>query len=160
MKGRALTFTCAIAAGLATTMQFAAAQPPAAPEAITFLGEPVSADRIAQGQEIYANTCSSCHGANLEGQPNWKRRLPDGRMPAPPHDQTGHSWQHPDRQLFDFTKLGIGGVVAGYESDMPAFGDVLTDAEITAVLAYIKSTWPDLQRDMQAKLTAKDEEGS
>ena len=50
--------------------------------------------------------------------------------------------------------------MAGYESDMPAFGDVLTDAEITAVLAYIKSTWPDLQRDMQAKLTAKDEEGS
>ena len=29
-----------------------------------------------------------------------------------------------------------------YASDMPAFVDTLTDAEIIAVLTYIKSTWP------------------
>ncbi len=29
-----------------------------------------------------------------------------------------------------------------YKSNMPALGSVLTDEEIYAVLAYIKSTWP------------------
>ena len=43
---------------------------------------------------------------------------------------------------------------------MPAFGAVLTDAEITAVLAYIKSTWPERQRAAQAEVTAQDEGGS
>lgn len=32
---------------------------------------------------------------------------------------------------------------AGYESDMPAFGGILSDDEIRAVLAFIKSTWPE-----------------
>jgi mono/diheme cytochrome c family protein len=109
---------------------------------------------------LYAANCASCHGADLEGQPDWKRRLDSGRMPAPPHDETGHTWHHADRQLFTITKLGVGGVVPGYESDMPAFEGVLTDAEIRAVLAFIKSTWPDRQRAFQADVTANDEGGS
>jgi mono/diheme cytochrome c family protein len=32
---------------------------------------------------------------------------------------------------------------AGYVSDMPAFGGQLSEDEIIAVLAYIKSRWPD-----------------
>ena len=37
-------------------------------------------------------------------------------------------------------KHGIGPYApAGYKSDMPVFGDVLSDAEIWAVLAYIKN---------------------
>jgi mono/diheme cytochrome c family protein len=66
-------------------------------------------------------------------------------MPAPPHDATGHTWHHPDSALFGITKEGLSpGKYAprGYQSDMPAFGGVLTDEEIWAVLAYIKSTWP------------------
>ncbi|MBB90587.1 MAG: cytochrome C, partial [Magnetovibrio sp.] len=40
-------------------------------------------------------------------------------------------------------KRGPAAVVGGsYESDMPGFDGVLTDAEIVAVLSYIKSTWP------------------
>lgn len=81
-------------------------------------------------------------------------------MPAPPHDERGHTWHHSDRELFTITKRGVGGVVAGYESDMPAYGDVLSDDEIAAVLAFIKSTWPERQRDVQARITAKDGGGS
>ena len=33
-------------------------------------------------------------------------------------------------EIFTITKQGVGAVVPGYESDMPAFGDSLTDAEI------------------------------
>lgn len=123
-------------------------------------GEPVTAEEIVLGQELYAANCASCHGADLEGQPDWKRRLESGRMPAPPHDETGHTWHHADRQLFTIMKVGVGGVVPGYESDMPAFEGVLTDEEIRAVLAFIKSTWPDRQRAFQADVTANDEGGS
>ncbi|WP_324288662.1 c-type cytochrome [Hoeflea alexandrii] len=73
----------------------------------------------------------------------------------PPHDESGHTWHHSDQDLFDITKLGVGGVVAGYESDMPAFEDILSDEEIAAVLAFIKSTWPERQRESQARVTAK-----
>jgi mono/diheme cytochrome c family protein len=61
---------------------------------------------IAQGKALYAESCASCHGANLEGQPDWRTPGPDGRLPAPPHDETGHTWHHPDRVLFQYTKLG------------------------------------------------------
>lgn len=124
---------------------------------MTFMGEPVTAAEIALGQEVYAQTCASCHGADLEGQPDWRRRLDNGRMPAPPHDETGHTWHHADGQLFTITKQGVEAVVPGYESDMPAFEGVLSDAEIRAVLAYIKSTWPERERGFQAEVTANDE---
>jgi len=127
---------------------------------VTFLGQPVTNEQIVLGQRIYAENCASCHGANLEGQPNWKRRLENGRMPAPPHDDSGHTWHHSDQDLFAITKLGVGGVVPGYESDMLAFGDILSDEEIAAVLAFIKSTWPERQRDVQARITASDGDGS
>ena len=129
-------------------------------DGLTFLGQPVTAEQIIRGKEIYAENCASCHGANLEGQPDWRRRLENGRMPAPPHDESGHTWHHSDQDLFAITKLGVGGVVAGYESDMLAFGEILSDEEIAAVLAFIKSTWPERQRDVQAQITASDGDGS
>lgn len=104
--------------------------------------EGADAATLARGRQLYAQHCASCHGAELEGQPNWRQRGPDGRLPAPPHDATGHTWHHPDAQLFELTKRGPAGLVPGYASDMPAFGEVLGDDEIRAVLLYIKSTWP------------------
>ena len=40
----------------------------------------------------------------------------------------------------------------GYQSDMPAFADILTDAEIVTVLSYIKSTWPLKLRESHDRL--------
>lgn len=98
---------------------------------------------VEEGRALYAVNCAACHGANLQGQPNWRTRRADGRLPAPPHDATGHTWHHPDAQLFEVTARGVAALVGqGYESDMPAYGDILTDREIVAVLSYIKSTWP------------------
>ena len=75
-------------------------------------------------------------------------------MPAPPHDASGHTWHHPDGVLFRITKEGVAAVVGGgYQSDMPAFGDVLSDDEIRAVLAYIKSMWPERERAYQAEVS-------
>jgi mono/diheme cytochrome c family protein len=99
--------------------------------------------QLAAGQKIYAQHCAACHGAKLEGQPNWQRRLPNGKMPAPPHDESGHTWHHPDEVLFGITKHGMVPPYAppGYQSDMPAFGSILSDDQIRAVLAYIESHW-------------------
>lgn len=103
---------------------------------------------VTLGAGIYAQNCAACHGAKLEGQPEWRRRLPNGRLPAPPHDESGHTWHHPDSVLFAITKNGLVPPYAeqGYESDMPAFGGKLSDEEIWAVLAYLKTHWssPDV----------------
>lgn len=152
----------AIVSALATTGLVVLAQSESTDpraEGFTFLGEPVFTADVAAGQLLYAKNCASCHGANREGQPDWRRRLDTGRMPAPPHDDTGHTWHHADRVLFQITKGGVGAVVPGYESDMPAFGEVLTDAEIAAILVYIKSTWPERQREFQADISANDTGG-
>jgi hypothetical protein len=63
--------------------------------------------QLASGQKVYAQHCAACHGAKLEGQPNWRARLPNGRMPAPPHDDGGHTWHHPEEVLFGITKYGL-----------------------------------------------------
>jgi len=106
---------------------------------------PTDRARVSLGGQVYNEHCAACHGVNLEGQPNWRVRKPDGRLPAPPHDETGHTWHHADEQLFRVTKFGLNSPIApeGYKSDMPAFATVLTDDEIWAVLSYIQSKWPD-----------------
>ena len=99
---------------------------------------------LALGAKLYAEHCAACHGAKLEGQPHWRQRLPSGRMPAPPHDESGHTWHHTDEVLFGITKQGLvpgKSAPPGYQSDMPAFGGTLSDAEIRAVLAFIQSHW-------------------
>jgi mono/diheme cytochrome c family protein len=111
--------------------------------------------QLALGEKIYAQHCAACHGAKLEGQPNWQKRLPTGRFPAPPHDDSGHTWHHTDELLFGITKHGLVPpyAPAGYESDMPAFAGKLSDAEIRAVLAYIESHWSDEVRKLRAEMT-------
>ncbi|MDP3340469.1 MAG: cytochrome c [Frigidibacter sp.] len=109
---------------------------------------------LSRGAAVYAEACASCHGGMLEGQPDWRSPGPDGRLPAPPHDKTGHTWHHPDDVLFRIVKEGTAAVVGGgYESDMPGFGGDLSDAEIRAVLAYIKSTWPERERSYQERVS-------
>jgi mono/diheme cytochrome c family protein len=104
---------------------------------------PRDAAAVARGRLVYQQYCASCHGANLEGQPNWRARLPNGRLPAPPHDASGHTWHHPDDVLFGIVKNGLVPPYAppGYASDMPAFGATLSGNDIRAVLSYIESRW-------------------
>ena len=121
----------------------------------TFI-DPADQALVLQGRAIYTNNCAACHGEALQGQPNWRERMPNGRLPAPPHDKTGHTWHHPDAMLVDMVKNGlVPGKTAprGYVSDMPAYGAVLSDEEIIAVIAYIKSTWPPKVLEAQKEVT-------
>jgi mono/diheme cytochrome c family protein len=145
MTARARWIAIACGVGLlviiAASVRLGLAAEPTAPD-------PNDPKLATRGKVIYDEHCARCHGANLEGQSDWRHRLPNGRTPAPPHDPTGHTWHHSDKQLFDMTKLGPGALVPGYQSDMPGFKDKLSDADIWAVLSYIESTWP---ADIRAK---------
>jgi mono/diheme cytochrome c family protein len=123
----------------------------------TAAGIPYRDDQsISAGQVVYNNACASCHGAALEGQPNWQKRSSTGYLPAPPHDETGHTWHHPDQMLFEFTKYGPQKFAgADYKSAMPAYEGKLTDQEIWNVLAFIKSQWPAEIQEKHTKAFSK-----
>ena len=100
--------------------------------------------KVTLGKKVYSQHCATCHGANLEGQPNWKYPGADGRLPAPPHDESGHTWHHPDSYLIHVVKESLTPGVdkpIDYQNNMPAFGKILSNSEVIAVLSYIKSTW-------------------
>jgi mono/diheme cytochrome c family protein len=117
---------------------------------------------VALGKKIYDQHCASCHGTNLEGEESWQQQNEDGSFRAPPHDESGHTWHHGDQLLVESIELGgqrfsasIGGT-----SPMPAFGQTLTDKEISAVLAFIKSSWPDDIRRIQWEMTVRSQPDS
>lgn len=119
--------------------------------------QPDTADPLL-GETLYQESCASCHGVNLEGQENWQSTQADGTLPAPPHDESGHTWHHGDDLLFNYAKLGGQAAleqmgVAGFNSGMPAFGEQLTDEEIWNILAYIKSTWRPRILEVQSART-------
>lgn len=116
-----------------------------------------NSQHLILGQQVYQTSCAACHGANLEGQPNWQSPGLDGLMPAPPHDETGHTWHHPDALLLDIVKYGVAAAsnLENYQSAMPAYEGVLSDEEIIAVLAFIKSQWPDELQDSHDQLNER-----
>jgi mono/diheme cytochrome c family protein len=110
---------------------------------------------LESGKALYADQCASCHGASLEGQPNWRSANEDGVLPAPPHNERGHTWHHDNNLLFQYTKLGGKEALAArglseFKSGMPGFGEALSDDEIWNILAFIRSTWPERIQEIQA----------
>jgi len=111
---------------------------------------------VTLGQNIYSENCASCHGVDLEGQENWQKRDDEGYLPAPPHDETGHTWHHPDEYLFLMTKYGIEKIIGKkYLNKMPAYKDILTDKEIIAVLSFIKSKWPNQIQEIHNNINVR-----
>jgi mono/diheme cytochrome c family protein len=121
--------------------------------------KPDDPQAVALGRQVYEARCASCHGARLEGQPNWRQPGADGLLPAPPHDPSGHTWHHPDEMLFRITKYGVARAanLANHASAMPAFEGVLSDAEIVAALSWIKSQWPPSVRTRHDELNRHDQ---
>ena len=111
---------------------------------------------VQSGEKIYHAHCAACHGADLEGQPDWRSRDANGLLPAPPHDASGHTWHHADDLLFELTKFGPAAVIADpdYKTAMPSYQNVLSDEDIIAVLSFIKHTWPEEQRSWQEQVNS------
>ena len=113
------------------------------------------AEQILLGKIVYQKNCSSCHKVNLAGVPQWKIRDDKGNLQAPPLNGQGHAWHHHDEMLFKIIKYGTESFVENYEGDMKAYKDKLSDAEIIAVLAYLKSYWPKDKYERQIMLSHK-----
>lgn len=93
------------------------------------IGKPASripASPVADGNAVYTAHCIKCHGKDGRGFPNYRAK---GQP-----DFTDANWQksRTDAQLINATKGGKGKL-------MPAFKPKLSDEEITAVVARIRS---------------------
>jgi mono/diheme cytochrome c family protein len=113
---------------------------------------------VSLGEMVYVDNCASCHGVNLEGEPEWKVQNEDKSFRAPPHDESGHTWHHDDTMLMDSIRSGgarFEGMAVGGTSNMPAFEEILTGEEMVAVLAFIKSSWPEDIRSLQWQQTQR-----
>lgn len=101
---------------------------------------------VARGEQLYAASCVQCHGGPTGGQ------ISD--IP-PRHNAQGHTWHHADCLLTDIVLDGFPPRPGATGDEiMPAFGDELTDADVDAILTYVKTWWTDEQRRSQAAVTA------
>ena len=79
-----------------------------------------------------------------------------GNFPAHPRRDRAYL-AHADQWLFDIVKTATSVFAPPrYRSAMPAYQDMLTDDEIWAVLAFIKSRWPAAGRAHQERESALD----
>ena len=76
-------------------------------------------------------------------------RNAEGKLPAPPHDESGHTWHHADVLLLEI--IADGG--SRPTSAMPGFADVLSQDEMIAILEYIKTFWGEGERAFQKQVT-------
>jgi len=107
---------------------------------------------VLHGKQLYSRACASCHGRFLQGQPLWQLVDDYAGRRAPAHDQSGHTWQHSDEELFQFTKYARWDRDGSATPYMPAFRNTLDDAEILAIVAFMKRGWPVGLRASQAML--------
>jgi mono/diheme cytochrome c family protein len=115
--------------------------------------------QVALGHTLYDQHCAFCHGPDLAGKPGWDGDYPSGGRPPLPLDGTGAIARLGDRDLFDVTKFGGQPFSPPtYKNDMPGFEGRLADADIWAILAFVKSRWPEEVRERQ-KEAAKEREG-
>jgi S-disulfanyl-L-cysteine oxidoreductase SoxD len=150
---RGLLLGCAVVALLAASAVAAALalRAPAAPR--LHFADAENAAAVLEGKRLYASHCAGCHGRKLQGQLLWQVQDEFAGRRAPAHDQTGHTWQHADEDLFAMTKFGrFATTPAAAKSYMPAYAQNLSDDQILATIAYIKATWPLGLRVSQALL--------
>jgi mono/diheme cytochrome c family protein len=102
---------------------------------------------INEGKSLYQQHCAECHGANLEGQPNWQSTPTSGKLLAPPQDDTGPTWQISDARVYKSIFEGSA------NGEMPSFRDKLSGRDAVAILSYIKSRWSYANRLYQWQMT-------
>lgn len=154
--GILITLLLVLAACNGATGQTAAA-PASIPRPTAPPLPPLDQEAVKLGARVYQDSCASCHGVDGQGEPDWKTPKPDGSYPAPPHDASGHTWHHGDGLLYQIIKDGGASLdVPDFKSNMPAFAGSLSDAEIRAALEFLKSTWPEQERQTQWLVSQND----
>ncbi len=109
----------------------------------------VAADRfneaqVSLGKSLYTANCAFCHGDKLEGKDGWDGNYPTGGRPALPLDGETAITRLSDQDIMDVTKYGGQPFSPSeYKNDMPGFEMQLSDADIWAIVAFIKSRWSE-----------------
>ncbi len=144
VKGAAFITLVAVSIGLdACSGTVPPTLPPSTPTAQLVEKPEALIKPVGRGAELYIANCQLCHG-DQRGQ---------GGVGAPPHNQGGHTWHHPDAQLKDWVingKLGL--------AQMPDFKETLNESEIDEILTYIKTWWSKEQRETQADVSLRYQE--
>jgi len=92
------------------------------------------------GRSLYQQHCATCHGARGRGD-SWRARL----LFLRPGDLSSPAMSRlPDQYLHDLVRHG--GATVG-KPGMPSFGFLLTEAQVEAVIQYIR-TLPRAPRDV------------
>lgn len=94
------------------------------------------------GRAIYMQNCAACHGPDGRGRP-----AREADLPKQPPDFTDCKFGTPEANSDWLATVHEGGFARGFDRRMPAFGQVLDDADILAVVQYLRqfctdSSWP------------------
>ncbi len=105
-----------------------------APEAPLPTSVEAPATAVVDGASLYAHWCAACHGTRGKGDgPNAKALL----VPPAQHASRRAMELRSDDALYD--AIAGGGAVMNRSPRMPAFGATLTDREIRALVAHIRT---------------------
>lgn len=104
--------------------------------------EEINHNLLERGWTLYAAHCLSCHG-------DQNAELVFGMPPS--HNAEGHTWHHADVELKNW-------ILSGKPYGMPAFQEKLSEEDVEAILALIKTWWTEDQRKTQAEISRQYEE--
>jgi len=112
------------------------AAPPAATPAANAAppAETPAAAGAGKGEALFSDNCAACHQAGGDGVPG---AFPPLKGNAVVND--ADATKHIRTVLFGLEGVTIDGVK--YDSAMPEFGDMLSDADIAAVINYERGAW-------------------
>jgi len=101
---------------------------------ILFGGAPIWAQNQAEGKNLYATYCATCHGERGKGDGTAAASLP-----AKPADHTNGAVMNQLIDKFLYDVISKGGGAVGKSTFMPSWGGALNDTQIRDVVAYIRA---------------------
>ncbi|SRR5581483_2023787 len=92
---------------------------------------------VAHGKQVYEINCGTCHGPDGMGMPG----------KAPP--LAGSEWVNAKgfHRLVEIPQLGLNGTITvkgqpmNFPTGMAAVGSAMSDADLAAILTYIRASW-------------------
>lgn len=106
--------------------------PPVTPEMLA-AANPRSADPITAGKQVFAQTCSACHGPQGKGD-----GVASAALDPKPHDLTDAAYMAKLSERYLFELISRGGLAVGKSALMPA-QPRLAPKDIKNVIAFVKS---------------------
>jgi cytochrome c oxidase cbb3-type subunit 3 len=85
---------------------------------------------VSSGAAVFRNNCSQCHGSGAAGAEGYPNLLDDDWLWGGTHDEIAYTVRHGIRNDQDFD---------AHYSEMPAFGEILEEEEILALVEHVRA---------------------